>query len=96
MLDDPDAPLRAFVEKWAVSPGYGLHFARELLEYAPKAWHGTILAGEAANKVVQLGKYLQKNSGRVFGDHKIVMEKKKDENSRDRNAFRLVSIRGNE
>jgi hypothetical protein len=95
MLDDPDAPLRAFVEKWAVSPGYGLHFARELLEYAPKTWHGTILQGEAANKVVQLGKYLQKNSGRVFGDHKIVMEKKKDENSRDRNAFRLVPIKGN-
>jgi hypothetical protein len=95
MHDDPDAPLRTFVDKWAVSPGYGLHFARELLEYAPKPWHGTILEGEAANKVVQLGKYLQKNSGRVFGDHKIVMEKKKDENSRDRNAFRLVPIRGN-
>ena len=66
------------------------------MEYAPKTWHGTILQGEAANKVVQLGKYLQKNSGRVFGEHKIVMEKKKDENSLDRNAFRLVPMRRNQ
>ena len=90
MEDDPDAPMREFVSKWATSPGYGFHTAAQLYDYMPKSWNGKIVtSSKPCGQLTQFSMYVSKRVGRVFNGYRI----ERHAVSGEENKYRIVSIK---
>ena len=90
MEDDPDAPMREFVSKWATSPGYGFHTAAQLYDYMPKSWNGKIVtSSKPGGQLKQFSMYLSKRVGRVFSGYRV----ERHAVSGEENKYRIVSIK---
>ena len=85
---DADVDLVRFVKAWELGLGWQTVTTSQLLDYA----HDALFPSGCKDKVVALGRFIQKNEGRTINGLRIQPEKVKGEGSRLRNAWRLVDV----
>jgi hypothetical protein len=91
---DADEDLLRFVKDWERTYGWQLVDTAKLLEVVPRGFCTSpgVTLESVKNKTVALGKFVQRNQGRTIGGFRIAPGKIKDENYRERNAWKLVDV----
>jgi putative DNA primase/helicase len=92
---DADEDLLRFVKDWERTYGWQLVDSAKLLEIVARGFCTApgVSLESAKDKRTALGKFVQRNQGRTIGGFRIEPGKIKDENYRERNAWKLVDVK---